>query len=234
MLWFTEVDTSKVWWLANAWRFIWVSLDRVVYGILGLIYQIFFNIASADIFSDNSISRISQRIQLIIGVFVLFQLVMTIIRGIINPDSFTDSKTGAGNVIMRICTALIMLALLVPINFTSTANEYQEKVSQNGILFGTLYSLQYRILNNNTIGQIITGVDPQENESNDEYFERTNEAKLTESANNFVVSILRGFYRINLKEGKLEERDGYEPGMIAANRMCPDGDSFTKYIEKYA
>ena len=236
MLWFTEVDVSTVGWFQNSLRVLWTTLDWGVYGILGLTYQIFFNICSANIFSDNSIAKISQRIQLIIGVFVLFQLVMTIIRGIINPDGFTDSKSGAGNIIMRICTALIMLALLVPIDFSSTANEYQEKIEKNGILFGTLYSLQYRILNNNTIGQIITGVTPQENETQDEYFERTNsnQAKLNESANNFVVSILRGFYRINLREGELEKREGYEPGMIKGNRMCSGEKAFTDYIEKYA
>ena len=81
------------------------------------------------------------------------ELSMTILRGIVNPDSFTGEKGGRA-LITRVFTALVMLVILMPIPIPSPKNEYEIQLNNNGVLFGTLYSLQYRILNNNTIADL--------------------------------------------------------------------------------
>lgn len=223
---FSEVNPEKATFVKNGIRNLFAALDKAVYGLLGIAYQIFFNVASADIFSSGTITQFAQRIQLIIGVFVMFQLVMTIIRGIINPDTFTDSKSGAGNIVFRIATALVMLTLVVPINLNTVSNEYERKVSNSGLLFGTLYSLQYRILKNNTIGKLVMGETEQ---GGNNYVVDNDDKDLARMSNRFVTSILRGFYRINLAEN-YKEVDGKEPAMIASNRMC---DIYDEDLQKY-
>lgn len=191
----------------NAIRTIFVTFDIVIYYLLKFVYELFFNIATFNLLDRKMIFDLVSRIQLIIGIFMLFQLAMTIIKGIVNPDSFTDSKSGgAGNVIMRIIVSLVLLALLVPLNISDPKNEYEKQINNNGVLFGTLYSLQYRILSNNTLGRIILGDDSTNYTSND-----PDNDKLTKDANKFTSLIVKTFYQLNVDdEGKYVCNDGYD------------------------
>ena len=68
----------------NNWvRGFFSMFDNIIYGLLSIMYQIFFNVASANIINKETIFNIFGRIQLILGVFMLFQLGMTIIRGLV-------------------------------------------------------------------------------------------------------------------------------------------------------
>lgn len=205
-------------------RWIVAALDKAIYGLLGLLYQLFFSVASADIFSTGVISKFYARIQIVIGVFVLFQLAMTILRGIVNPDEFMDSKSGAGNLIMRVCTALVMLALIVPINIPGASNEYEKQINNNGLLFGTLYSLQHRILQNNTIAKVVMGVGDSK-DGNGNYMNDMSNEGLKKSSNVFVSTLVKSFYRINLiPEEDRKTPEGKEDDQVVGNRVCPDID----------
>lgn len=199
-------------------------LDRGVYGLLNIVYQVFFNITSVDLFQNEVMMRFYGRIQLILGVFMMFQLAMTVLKGIVDPNSFTDSKSGAGNLVYRVATSLILLTVLVPIS-TPGRNEFEKRVNNNGILFGTLYSLQYRILNNNTIGKLVLGT-TGDNSSMVSTGNQKNDVEY--SSRVFTATILRSFYRINLiEESKRTHVDGKEDEMLNANRMCQDIDDAT-------
>ena len=65
-------------------------LCKGIFNLLNIIYQIFFNVASSDIFNNEGIVEFFSRIQLILGVFMIFQLAMIIMRGIIEPDSIME------------------------------------------------------------------------------------------------------------------------------------------------
>ena len=45
----------------------------------------------------------------------------------------------------------------MPISIPNPKNEYEIQINNNGLLFGTIYSLQRRILSNNTIGRLVLG-----------------------------------------------------------------------------
>ena len=209
--------------LQDMLRNIFSFLDRGVYWLLSLVYQLFFNVASADLFANETIMNFYGRVQLIIGVFMMFQLAMTILKGIMNPDSFTDSKSGAGNLITRIITALVLLTVLVPVNFGSPRNEYEIQINNNGLLFGTLYSLQHRILSNNTIGRLILGKDA---DSMDYLSSNSNESELKKSSRIFASTILKGFYRINLlpEDQRPRHEEGKDDAVFNDNRICKDID----------
>lgn len=205
-------------------RSLFAFLDRPAYWLLGIVYQLFFNVASANLFGNNTIMRFYGRVQLIIGVFMMFQLAMTILKGIMNPDSFTDSKTGAGNLIVRIMVSLIMLTLMVPINISSPKNEYEKQINNNGLLFGTLYSLQHRILSNNTLGRLILGADA--NTGNYVSSNGNSSEELKTMSRIFTSTILKGFYRINLlpEDERPRHEDGKDDAIFNDNRVCKDID----------
>ena len=217
-------DNTNAGVLSDAVRVFSSFLDRGVYGLLNIVYQVFFNITSVDLFQNEVMMRFYGRIQLILGVFMMFQLAMTVLKGIVDPNSFTDSKTGAGNLVYRVATSLILLTVLVPIS-TPGRNEFEKRVNNNGILFGTLYSLQYRILNNNTIGKLVLGT-TDDNSSMVSTGNQKNDVEY--SSRVFTATILRSFYRINLiEESKRTHVDGKEDEMLNANRMCQDIDDAT-------
>jgi len=199
-------------------RSIFAFLDRPAYWLLGIAYQLFFNVASADIFSNNTIMKFYGRVQVILGVFMMFQLAMVFLRGIIEPDSFSKDK-GGGSFLRRVAMSLILITLLMPISITSPRNEYEKQINNNGLLFGTLYSLQHRILSNNTIGRLVLGTGASDTAIDGD------PEKLETSANVFSSTILKGFYRINLIPAKERTSTGTkDPATLNKNRVCQDMD----------
>lgn len=219
--------------VANIWgdiiRTIYRLLDTVVYWLLGLMYQIFFNVASAELFTNETVKNFYGRVQLILGVFMIFKLAVSIVKGIVNPDTFVDKKEGFGNIIYRIMFSLVMLTIIAPINIPNARNEYEIQLNNNGLLFGTLYSLQNRILSNNTLGRLILGTNDGGNTVQTGGSNKNQTQKLQQSANLFTSTILKGFIRINLKDGATDETK-------SANWMCKDLDEDTKkiYTDLYA
>ncbi|MBQ6324038.1 MAG: hypothetical protein IJI22_04300 [Bacilli bacterium] len=215
--------------LNSSFRWIIINIDHAVYGLLELIYQLFFNVASSDFFSNATVVKFYGRVQLILGIFMMFQLAMIILKGIVNPDSFTDKKSGAGNLVTRVITALVLLTVLVPINVPkdpASMNEYEIQINNNGLLFGTLYSLQYRLLAGNVLGKLILGTT-----ESDTFDISENEDGLYDSAKTFTATIVRGFYRINLipYEERTHDPDK-DDAEIVSNRMCEDmGDALGVY-----
>lgn len=215
-------------------------IDRPAYFILCLVYQIFFNVATAELFSNALIKDFYYRCQLIIGVFMLFKFAVTILEGIVDPSRVTDKKNGAGKIITRIITSLIILALITPINIPNPKNEWERQLNNNGIIFGALYSLQNRILSNNTIGKLVLDTPNVETAGNDDssLLDGTAAASVaggiadatsiitgtSTAANRFAGSILRAFLRINLDpdKSKWKTEEGKDPEYFNENRACPN------------
>lgn len=221
-------DTSKVDWFTTHGirQFLSFIFDRPAYWLLGMIYQIFFNVASADLFNNATILGFYKRMQLIIGVFMIFQLAVTILRGIVNPDEAFGSKSGIGTIITRVITALILLTVLVPVSIPGATTEYERQINNNGLLFGTLYSLQHRILANNTLGRLVLGTTDSVSEDTGLSGADAQAESLKRSSRIFTATILKGFIRINLvpEEYRVTPDDGRSEEMLNENRICKDID----------
>lgn len=173
-------------------RNFFASLDGIVYFILNLIFELFFNLSNASIHNEDIINGFFNRIQLIIGIYIVFKLSFSIINGIINPDQAMDSKKGASGIILRIITSLVMLSLIIPLSGipdSEPAGSLNADIRDTGVLFGTLQNLQSRILNGNIIGKLIIGIPDSK---------KTDENFLSESQQ-VVASITKGFVSINMK-----------------------------------
>ena len=211
------VDNTEVNWVENyiVRGILGRALDNLVYWLLGFVYQIFFNVASAELFTNETVKNFYGRVQLILGVFMIFKIAVSIIKGIVSPDSFTDKGKGMGNIVTRIIFTLVMLTIIVPINIPNAQTEYEIQLNNNGLLFGTLYSLQNRILSNNTIGRLVLGTTDGMSIRGDSADLTDTNKKLKESANVFTSTILKGFIRINIIDEEKEETD-------SSNWVCKD------------
>lgn len=156
-------------------------IDRPAFLILGVVYEVFFKVATAELFTNELVRTIYYRCQMVIGIFMLFKFSVTILEGIVDPNRVTDKKNGAGKIISRIITSLVILALITPINISNPSNKWEEQLNSNGIIFGALYSLQDRILTNNTLGKLILGTLDNSNDKN---------ASLKEAGDEFTKSII--------------------------------------------
>ena len=177
-----------------------------IYTLLSFMYEIFFNVSSVQLFENETIKNFYGRIQLIIGVFMIFKLAVSILQGIMDPEKFAGPKEGFGSIITRVIISLALLTVLVPINVpdVENANSFEKYINNNGLLFGTLYSLQERILSNNTLGRLILGTTDEATElTADQQAAGMTQADiqnqmLQRSARIFTSTILKGFVRINL------------------------------------
>ena len=177
------------------------------YWLLAVSYNILLLIANSELFTSETIIQIFNRVQLVIGVFMVFRLTMLVLQGIINPDTFTDSKSGASNIIVKIITSLALLTLLVPINIpksSSEMNSFEKRINNNGLLFGILYDFQYRVLSQNLLGNLILGSSATDSTDN-----------VLNSGDKMASDILKSFFTPNLKtsnfkynsNGRYDEED---------------------------
>lgn len=146
--------------VANIFRWFFSLLDSIGYFFLSGIFNIFFLIASAEIFQGDLISTFYSRVQLILSVLMIFNLSFVILQIIVNPDMYKDKQKGAGSIVKRVALMIVMLTLIAPINISDTDGDHlNEQIKNNGILFGFLYQIQNSVVNDNILGKLILGSD---------------------------------------------------------------------------
>ena len=147
--------------IADFLRGFFSILDSIGYFFLSGIFDIFFVIASANIFQGDIINTFYTRIQMILGIFMIFRISITLLQMIVNPDTFKDKQKGAGSLVKRIAVMLVLLSLIVPIEGipASDDNPLNQQIKTNGILFGFLYQLQNSVVEDNILGKLILGSD---------------------------------------------------------------------------
>lgn len=89
------------------------ALDRLIYTLVSTVLNGIYNIAGTEIFTGDSITKIFNRIYVILGIFMLFKLAFSLLTSIINPDKFTDKQNGMSKIIVRVVITLSLL-LMVP------------------------------------------------------------------------------------------------------------------------
>lgn len=212
----SQTDNDKANWFGIQIRKLFSLLDKAVYSLLIIIYQIFFNVASATILQGDTLKTFFGRIQIILGIFVLFKLAINLLNVIVNPDQLGNDKSGQGftQVVVRVVLSLVMLVAVMPLNIPNAdPDTYEAHLNANGLLFGTLYEFQDRILEQNTLAKLILGSAASSSEAESD--------NMKEAGNQLATLVLKGFVRINMAKGKTNETD-------SANWMCPDQQDAVK------
>ena len=219
-------DTSEVYWYGKAFRWLFAMLDKIVYGLISFVSEIFELVAGSEIRANDVVSNFFTRIQIILGVIILFKLAISFFSGIVDPDGFKDSKKGIGSVIKRVVIVLVMMLLIIPLNipegdtidldknesYINGQETWNARMNESGILFGTMAELQSRLLKKKTITKLILGTGLDDDDDDD-----------------IALILLRNFIFINLKPGKDNAND-------ESNWLCPaekydnsdDGDEEAK------
>ena len=153
---------------SNFFRWFFSLLDSIGYFFLSGIFNVFFAVANAQFLQGGVINTFYARIQMILGIFMIFRLSITLLQIIINPDMFKDKNKGAGSIVMRVAVMLVLLTLIIPIDGISEndPSELNQQIRSNGILFGFLNQVQNTVVQDNVLGKLILGYNVDEDESN--------------------------------------------------------------------
>lgn len=201
------VDMGSKGFFAGIFRELVATLDAFIYKLLAGIYNVFFNVATAEVLQASMMKNLFSRVQLILGVIILFKLVISFFTGVVNPDGFGDQQKGFGGVIKRIITVLVMLLMIVPLNIPESSlgktgmGSWNKNMNTHGILFGTLYEVQKRVLNENLIFKLING-DTLDEEVDYSKKDEVYDSRKT-SGEQFAIDVLKTFLTPNVVE------DGY-------------------------
>ena len=88
----TDLSTpSSIW---DAIRSLLSVFDLVVYKLIGIVYNVLFNISNASIIKSDIVKDFFSRVQLILGIVMIFKISVSLLQYVINPDAFNDKKTG--------------------------------------------------------------------------------------------------------------------------------------------
>ena len=153
-------------------------IDSVVYGLIPVTYKLIIYLASVNLFSsgstDNTIGALTNRIYVLIGIFMLFKLSFSVIRYIVDPDSFTDNSKGFTNLVKRVLIALLLLG-------------------STPWIFKTMYDLQAKIITKNVIPNLILGTKEETVNGS------LNTASIESSAKDVQFLMFGPFFSINYK-----------------------------------
>lgn len=201
--------------------------DGVATTLLGGIYKVFFLVANATIISGDVIKVFYSRIQLILGILMIFKLAMSILNIIINPDVVKEQKNGPGKMVTRIVAALFMLTLVIPINIpNATAKSLNAYINDHGILFGVLYKAQDSILSENILAKLILGT------SSNADADDMDVNNLSDIGNSMASTVLKVFVRINVNDDTLPACDYASDDDPCSNTVCAAEVNESHYAEE--
>lgn len=146
-------------WFAKLLIRFFSSIDKTLFNFIGTLYELLIDISRTSILSQGDIAEFANRVELMLGIFMLFKITFSLITYIVNPDDFSDKSKGFGKLISRSVISLVML-VLVP------------------YVFQMAYTLQSKVLEDNILPKLILGENIVDND--EEYEEGTSDAsKLT-------------------------------------------------------
>lgn len=160
--------------ISDGFRSLMFILCDLVYSLIAFTFKVFQGLGTAEIISAKEINVLFGRISLIIGLFMIFRVTFSFIQYIVDPDTMLDKKKGAGNIIVKIVVAVVLLG--------STSS-----------LFRFAYDVQNKIIESNVISNIIFGTSQDVSNFGAQLsanvftsFYRLNDAINTDDANNDV------------------------------------------------
>lgn len=124
--------------IGSVFNILWAQLCSIVYGLIVLAFNLFTEVSQLDILSADKVNGIYQRLTMIITIVMVFYITFEFIKYVISPDTISDKEKGAGKVVARIVTAILLIAFVPTI-------------------FSWGYKIQQRILDTNVIPVVILG-----------------------------------------------------------------------------
>lgn len=153
--------------LGNLFRNISFFLDKLVYGLIEIFYNLFVEISTKSIIGPDAMRDFAARVWAIIGVVMLFKITISLISMYANPDSFNDSKKGMGSILKRIFISLILLGTC-------------------SYIFQMAFRIQCIVINENILGNFILGSASADTKT-----------YINDAGKNMAFDIFSGFFQYN-------------------------------------
>ena len=104
-----------------------INIALLISGLIGTLYDVILSLGTSKLFMDDFYVNFATKIGLLLGIYMLFKLMFSLINYLIDPDKINDKKEGAGKIVVRVIVVIVLLA---------TYNT----------LFSTMYDLQDKIM----------------------------------------------------------------------------------------
>lgn len=128
--------------IRQALRTLMGRLAALIYTMIEYLYNVFIYISRAEILDNEFIQSIYQKVGMILGIFMIFKLVFSLIQSLIDPDKFADKKSGYAAIIQRSVIAIVLLGI--------TPSLFREAFKLQNFIIGTKNS-------DNVIYKLIAG-----------------------------------------------------------------------------
>ena len=126
-----------MWFIKIMVRFFF-TIDSALFNFIATLYDLLIAISRTSVLSQGDIAQFATRIEILLGIFMLFKMSFSLITYIVNPDDFTDKQKGFGKLVQNSVISLVLL-VLVP------------------YIFQMAFSLQAKILNDNLLAKLLLG-----------------------------------------------------------------------------
>lgn len=171
-------------WFGDAIRAIIAQLDKVIYALISVFYDIIIKLAEINVFKEGAFEETASRLYTLIGLFMLFKVSFSFINYIINPDSLNDKEKGGGNLIKHIVVSFVMI-IITP------------------FCFNLLTEAQSAILKDQIIPNFILGTNWEEGSGNTFKISEDcpNGVQITNVGDYIALMTIFPFYQLETEEG---------------------------------
>lgn len=118
------------------------NILALIYSLIEYLYTVFVYLSKAQILENEYIQEIYRKVGMILGIFMLFKLIFSLIQSLIDPNKFTDKKNGFASIIYRSVIAIVLLGV--------TPTIFKEAFKIQNLIVGSDYS-------NNVIYKLVAG-----------------------------------------------------------------------------
>lgn len=115
------------------------SIGSFVYQAIIYMYNLFEKLCNGRFLDSELLESFSERIGLILGLLMLFIVIFSMIKMVLDPDKITDKEMGASSLIKKLVIVIVMLGT-------------------SGFVFDALYTVQKLIIENNVISKLLLPV----------------------------------------------------------------------------
>lgn len=139
--------------LNTGMREIVFSISSLIYQIVIMFYEIFEALCGSRLFDNNLLQTFIDRISVILGIVMLFIVIFSFIKMLVDPDKINDKEFGATSIIKKVIVVIIMLGMS---SFAFNALYYvQDVVIEEDIISKILLPMRIDEENSDKFGYVL-------------------------------------------------------------------------------
>lgn len=102
---FSDISVS----IGQAIRTLFGNLSAIIYDFIVVVYDLFVTLSRAEILDSAFIQKIYEKVGLVLGLFMMFKLIFSLLQHLLDPNKFNDKKNGFASIIQRSVIAIVLL-----------------------------------------------------------------------------------------------------------------------------